>query len=91
MINKIKKNLKDGKNFIKFGLINTFGQFFALVLSLILAKFLNPTGFGVYSLSLMIIALFSALLINSSQTPFIIHANQERRKQRKSINHSQHN
>jgi len=87
MIHKLTQNIKEGKNFIKFGLINVFGQFFGLVLSLILAKFLNPAGFGAYSLSFMIIALFSALLINSSQTPFIIHANQENKKTGK-INNS---
>jgi len=79
----IIKELKHGKNFIKFALLKILGQGFMFLVPLLVAKFLAPEAFGAYALSVMIIYFFTALLINSSQTPFIVYASQELRERNK--------
>ncbi len=55
------------------------------VVPLLIARFLAPEEFGIYSLSIMIIYFFTALFINSSQKPFIVYGNEEL-AQRNTIN-----
>jgi len=77
MIHRIKKEIREGKTFITFTLLRTLGQGFMFIVPLFIARLLSPEEFGIYSLSIMIVYFFTALLINSSQKPFIVYANQE--------------
>jgi len=77
MITRVLKELKYGKNFITFAFLKMVGQGFMFLAPLLIAKFLAPEVFGSYSLSLMIVYFFTALLIGSSQTPFIVYASEE--------------
>ena len=50
---------------------------------LAIAKTLSPEGFGSYSLSMMIVFFFTSAFIASSQTPFVVCANEEFKKTKK--------
>jgi len=80
MITKIKMQFRDGKHFLKFSLVSLFGQAIGALIPFGIAKILNPEGFGIYSLSMIIIFFFVSSLISVSQTPFIVYSNQERQK-----------
>ncbi len=58
-----------------------------MIVPLLVAKFFSPETFGSFTLARMIIFLLIALFIEASQTPFIVHATQER-KQTGKINKS---
>jgi O-antigen/teichoic acid export membrane protein len=77
MIDKFKNELNHSKMFINFSLLNIMGQGVMFITPLIIAKILSPEGFGSYSLSMMIVFLFTSAFIASSQTPFIVYANEE--------------
>lgn len=77
MIDKFKNELNHSKTFISFSLLNIVGQGVMFITPLIIAKILSPEGFGSYSLSMMIVFLFTSAFIASSQTPFIVYANEE--------------
>ena len=83
MITKIKNELKQGKNFLSFSTLKILSQAILFIIPLIIAKLLNPAGFGSYSLSMMVIFIFTSMFIASSQTPFIIYANKELKKTKK--------
>ncbi|MCK4753321.1 MAG: polysaccharide biosynthesis C-terminal domain-containing protein [Planctomycetes bacterium] len=51
-----------------------------MVTPLVVAKFFAPELFGSYSLAKMIAFFFATLLIDSSQTPFVVFANRERQE-----------
>ncbi len=80
MLDRIKQELKEGKTLLQFGFLKGLGQALGMVAPLVIAKFFSPELFGSYSLAKMIVFFFSTLLIASSQTPFIVFANQERTK-----------
>ena len=75
---KIKQELKQGKTLLQFGSLKAVGQALGMIVPLVVAKFFLPELFGSYSLAKMIVFFFSTLLVTSSQTPFIVFANQER-------------
>jgi len=83
MYNELKNQIKQSKSFLSFTSLSVLGQLIYFLTPLIIAKVLNPSGFGSYSLSMMIIFLFTSMFIASSQTPFIIYANEELKKTRK--------
>ena len=83
--NYIFSKLKSGKTLINYAFLKISSQGFLFLLSLILAKVLSPDRFGAYSLSLMIIYFFSALLMRSSQDPSIVLGSDEL-KQHSKIN-----
>lgn len=74
---KIISSLKANKDFLYFSIISIVGISFTAFSPLIVAKILNPNGFGSYSLSMAIVFLFFALSMSSSQAPCIILANRE--------------
>lgn len=76
----VRKELKQGKTFISFTFLKILGELSLFLIPLTIAKFFEPEGFGSYSLSMMIVYFFSALLIAPSQTPFIIYSNEELKK-----------
>jgi len=84
---KFKNELNQSKNFFGFIILKIFGQGMAFILPLAIAKILSPEGFGAYSLSMMIVFFFTSAFIASSQTPFIVYANDEFEKT-KTINKS---
>jgi O-antigen/teichoic acid export membrane protein len=59
-------------NLILFSILSLIGQGIGTLLPLFIAKIFTPESFGVFSLSLLITFFFLALLINPTQTPFII-------------------
>ncbi len=77
MITTLKNELNRSKTFISFVSFKFVGEGLVFALPLILAKFLSPAGFGSFSLSMMIVFFCSAILLASSQTPFIVHAGEE--------------
>ena len=79
MIKGLKQDLKGGKFFLIFSAIKILAQGLFALMPLIIAKFLNPDGFGSYSLSLMIVLFFVSLFINASQTPFVVYAGEEQK------------
>ena len=83
MLKTIKKDFAHGKNFLIFSILKVLGQALFAVLPLIFAYFLSPEGFGAYSLSIMIIYLFTILLVSSSTQPFVVYASEELKKTNK--------
>lgn len=79
MINKIKKQYIQGKNFLAFSFLKITGQGLEMLAPLIIAGMVSPEFFGKYSLAKMIIFFFSSLFIASSSTPFIVYANKEKK------------
>jgi len=75
---KIINNNFDFRNLIKFSFITIIGQGIGIFIPLIAAKIFLPELFGSFSLSLAISLFFLALLINPTQTPFIISAVNEK-------------
>lgn len=80
ILDRIKQELKEGRTLLQFGFLKGLGQALGMAVPLVIAKFFSPELFGSYSLAKMIVFFFSTLLIASSQTPFIVFANQERTK-----------
>jgi len=79
MLKKIKKELKKGRTLLQFGFLKAAGKALGMLAPLVIAKFFASAElFGNYSLAKMIVFFFAMLLIASSQTPFIVFANQER-------------
>lgn len=77
MLNKLKIELKQGKKFISFTFLKTLGESIYYIIPFIIAKYLTPTKFGIFSLAFMIVLLFATIFITSLQTPFIVTANKE--------------
>ncbi|MCD4705347.1 hypothetical protein K8R66_04715, partial [bacterium] len=80
MITIIKNELIQSKTFLSFSFLKILGQGMAFIVPLAIAKILSPEGFGSYSLSMMIVFFFTSAFISSSQTPFIVYANEELKK-----------
>ena len=80
MISKFKKEMIQSKTFLNFTFLKILGQGMAFIVPLAIAKILSPEGFGSYSLSMMIVFFFTSAFIASSQTPFIVYANEELKK-----------
>jgi O-antigen/teichoic acid export membrane protein len=78
MFQRIKKQLEEGKTLLTFGFLRTTGQGLGMIAPLVVAKFFSPELFGSYSLAKMVVFFFVSLLISSTQTPFVVFANQER-------------
>ncbi len=78
MLKKIKQELKAGRVLLQFGFLRALGQGLGMIAPLVIAKFFTEGLFGSYCLAKMIIFFFASLLVASSQTPFIVYANQER-------------
>lgn len=78
MLERIKRELKEGKTFLQFGFLKGLGQGLGMIAPLVVAKFFEPDLFGSYSLAKLVVFFFTTLLISSSQTPFIVLANQEK-------------
>jgi len=78
MLQKIKQELKAGRHLLQFGFLKTLGQGLGMMAPLVIAKFFSEESFGSYVLARMVIFFFVSLLLASSQTPFIVYANQER-------------
>jgi len=77
MIKKFKRQLNQSKTFILFASFKFVGEGLVFILPLILANFLSPAEFGSFSLSMMIAFFCSTILLTSSQTPFIVLAGEE--------------
>jgi O-antigen/teichoic acid export membrane protein len=75
---KLKNEFAQARTMLGFASLRGAGQCLGMIAPLLAAKFFSPETFGSYTLSRMIIFLLIALLIEASQTPFIVHATQER-------------
>lgn len=80
MFRRIRQEIKQGRALLAFGFLKAFGMGLGMLAPLVIAKLLSPGLFGSYSLAKMILFFFATLLIASSQTPFIVFANQEMAK-----------
>jgi len=78
MLRRIGQDLKQGKTLLQFGFLKGLPQALGMIVPFVIAKFFTEELFGSYSLARMVIFFFSTLLIASSQTPFVVYANQER-------------
>jgi O-antigen/teichoic acid export membrane protein len=83
MKKKILLDAKRGKEFIIFSFLKFFGEGVFYFLPLVIAKFISPEEFGSFSLVQMIVMILLALLLTSSQTPFIVNANKEATENKK--------
>jgi len=75
---KIKQEFIEGKTLLTFGVLQATGLVLGMIAPLVVAKFFSPELFGSYSLAKMVVFFFVSLLISSTQTPFVVFANQER-------------
>lgn len=75
---KVMQKYRQGKKFLLFSGLKVFSDGFLLVIIILLAKFLTPERYGSFSLGMMIVYFFNSIGMLSSQTPFIIYANEER-------------
>jgi len=80
ILNKIKREIAEGKTLLQFGFLRVVGQSLAMVEPLVVAKFFAPNLFASYALAKMIVFFFLTMLVVSSMAPFIVFANQERAK-----------
>ena len=81
MLQKVRQELVQGRTLLQFGLLKGVGQALGMFAPLVVAKFFSSEElFGSYSLAKMVAFFFCTLLIASSQTPFIVFANQEKAK-----------
>jgi len=80
MFDWMKQELKQGKTLLEFGFLKAVGQALGMIAPLAVAKFFSEELFGSYALAKMIVFFFLTLLISSSQAPFIVLANQERKQ-----------
>ena len=80
LIEKIKKDLKEGRSFLQFSFLSAFGQGLGMITPLIIARFFTPDLLGNYYLTKTAVFFFTTLLLSYMQTPFVVFANQEREK-----------
>ncbi len=78
ILNNLKEDLKQGKALLLFTSLQTVGQVIRMLTPLLVAKLFSEEMWGRYNLCEPVVYFFSALLILSARTPFIIFANQER-------------
>ena len=78
IFNKLKEDFKQGKTLILFTSLQTVGSILRMAAPLVIAGLFSKEMWTRYSLCEPVIFFFSALLILSAKTPFIIFANQER-------------
>ena len=78
MLGYIKRQISLARNLVTFTALKTTGQGLGMIAPLFIAAFFEPALFASYSLAKMIVFFFTALLVLSSQRPFIVYANQER-------------
>jgi O-antigen/teichoic acid export membrane protein len=74
MLNRIKKQLIEGKTLLLFGFLKGLVQ----VVPLIIAYFFSEDMFGTYSLAKTVVFFFITLLITTTQTAFVVYASRER-------------
>ena len=81
MLEKIKDELRQGRTLLLFALLKFAGQGLGMIAPLAVARFFaSERLFGSYCLAKMVVFFFAMLLIGSSQTPFVVFANQEKAK-----------
>jgi O-antigen/teichoic acid export membrane protein len=73
----LKREIKHGKNLMVFMILKAMSLGVLAIIPFILAGFFGPEKFGVYSLAMMVIYFFSALLIHSLIPPFTVYGNKE--------------
>ena len=78
MLKRIRDEFYQASNLLGFTAIQTTGQIASMAVPLVVAWLFSADMWGRYSLCEPVIFFFSALLILSAKTPFIIYANQER-------------
>ncbi len=78
MFQWIRREFEQARQLLQFGFLKTAGQALGMIAPLVIAKFFSPELFGSYSLAKMVVFFFTALLVASAQTPFIVFASQER-------------
>lgn len=79
----MRQLIKNNRNILNFALIKIFGEGTKFLFPILIAYLLNPEIYGSFSLSLMIVFFIITLFISSSQTPFIISASKENKKDKK--------
>lgn len=80
MLQRIKHNLRQGQTLLAFTSLQVGGQALGMIAPLVIAKFSSEAVFGRYSLARMIVFFFTSTLIASTQSPFVVYANQERER-----------
>jgi len=84
MFNKIKEEIKQGRNFLSFMSIKTIGLILTFLIPFFVAILLKPEIFGSFSLFKMILFFGTAMFIGPILAPFIIESNKEYSKTKKS-------
>ncbi len=77
MLDLIKTSIKANREILHFSFISIIGNMLTAFVPLLIAKKLNPIGFGSYSLGMALIFFFIAFFVSSMQTPCIISASRE--------------
>ncbi|GAA3975994.1 polysaccharide biosynthesis C-terminal domain-containing protein [Allohahella marinimesophila] len=65
------------KSFLSFALVRMVAQATMFVFPLLVAAFITPDEFGRFSLALMLLYVFTAIGIQSSQSPYVVQASRE--------------
>ncbi|MEJ2646839.1 MAG: polysaccharide biosynthesis C-terminal domain-containing protein [Sedimentisphaerales bacterium] len=78
IFDKLKEDFRQGRTLLTFTTLQTTGAILRMAAPLVVAWLFSESMWNRYSLCEPVIFFFSALLILSAKTPFIIFANQER-------------
>lgn len=74
---KLATEIKKSKKILQYFSIRIIGDGIFYMIPLIIANIITPESFGKFSLAQMIAMIIIAIVITSSQTPFIVHAGKE--------------
>ncbi len=77
MLEKIKKEIKQGTQFISFLVLQAIGQIVIMAIPLLLAEILNTEAFGLYSYSEFVLFLGLSFFVLTPRTALVVYGNQE--------------
>lgn len=78
MLQRFKREIKEGKTFLQFSFTKAFGNGLAMILPLVVAKLFSEELFASYCLAKMVVFFFAILIMASLRAPFVVFASQER-------------
>jgi O-antigen/teichoic acid export membrane protein len=83
MLQRFKREIKEGKTFMQFSLLKAVGNGLGMVLPLIVAGIFSEELVTSYWLAKLVVVFFSTLIMNALRAPFIVFANQEKKQTNK--------
>jgi O-antigen/teichoic acid export membrane protein len=78
MLQRLKREIKEGKTFLQFSFLKAFGNGLGMVLPLIVVGIFSEELVTSYWLAKLVVIFFSTLIMNALLAPFVVFANQEK-------------